>query len=206
MKEINVVILLFDDVDALDFAGPYEVFNLSTYAEADVEKLFTNRLKRKPFRVRTVSKDGAAIAVHNGLNVTPDFSFTTCPDFDLLIVPGGPLKAIQRGLADEETVDWIASHKEKTVASVCTGAFFLAKAGLLEGRSATTNRVATKWLEQMFPNVQVKTGVRYVDEGSVVTSGGVSSGIHMSLHLVRTLFDEEMANRSAQTIEFEWKG
>lgn len=199
----RVGILLFNYVDVLDFAGPYEVFNLTTYKDSDVKKLFSNKLDEKPFKVSTVSHDGSQITVHNGLKVTPDYSFSDCPDFDLIVIPGGPWQAMKSVARNNEIIDWIASHQDKLVASVCTGAFFVAKAGLLEGKKATTNRAALDLFASSFPNIEVVQNVKYVDEDSVITSAGISAGINMALHIVSKLLDEEASKRTAYTIEFE---
>lgn len=201
LKKYNVGILLFDYVDALDFTGPYEVFNLTTYNENDVKKLLSNNLEDKPFTVNTVSQDGQQITVHNGLKVVPDYSFSDAPTFDIIIVPGGPLKAIKLVQSNKEIINWIESYQDKIVASVCTGSFFLAKAGLLNGKKATTHRIALNLLERGFPEVKVIRGVKFVDEGNVITSAGISSGIQMALHIVSKLFGEETAQRTAHTME-----
>lgn len=203
MKQYHVGILLFDHVDALDFAGPYEVFNLTTYHQNDVKRLFNNTLEEKPFLVHTVSHDGLQVTVHNGLKVTPDYCFADSPSFDFVIIPGGPLKAMKGVSQNQEIIKWIESYQNKLVASVCTGAFFVAQAGLLDGKKATTNRVALRLLERQFPTVDVIDGVKFVDEGNVVTSAGISAGIQMALHLVRRLFDDETAKRTAHTIELD---
>ncbi|WP_062050392.1 DJ-1/PfpI family protein [Bacillus sp. JCM 19034] len=195
--------LLFDYVDALDFTGPYEVFNLTTYSNSDVKKLFSNNLEEKPFKVSTVSQDGKQITVHNGLQVKPDYSFSDAPVYDIVVVPGGPLKALKLVESNEEIITWIENYKDKIVASVCTGAFFLAQAGILNGKKATTNRLALNLLERSFPKVEVIRGVKYVDEGNVITSAGISAGIQMALHVVSKLFDEETAKRTAHTIELD---
>ncbi|NEU31324.1 DJ-1/PfpI family protein [bacterium LRH843] len=205
MNQFNVGILLFDDVDALDFAGPYEVFNLSTYKDEDVGKLFMNQLdeNEKPFLVSTISENGESIRVHNGLIIQPDFSFKNSPDFDVIVIPGGPLSAILTIQDNQRIINWIASYgKEKLVTSVCTGAFFLAKAGLLQEKSATTNKAALDFFEKSYPDVNVVKEVKYVDQGNVVTAAGISAGINMTLHVVKKLFDETMSKRTANTIEF----
>ncbi|TSB45936.1 DJ-1/PfpI family protein [Alkalicoccobacillus porphyridii] len=202
-RNYHVGILLFDYVDALDFSGPYEVFNLTTFNESDVMKLFTNTLDKKPFKVSTISHYGKQITVHNGLKVLPDYSLANAPTFDIIIVPGGPLKAIKLVEKNQEIINWIAGYKDKLVASVCTGAFFLAKAGLLHGKKATTNRSALDLLNIRYPYIEVIRGTKYVDEGNIITSAGVSAGIQMALHVVRKLFDEETARRTAHTIELD---
>ncbi|GAF63554.1 AraC family transcriptional regulator [Bacillus sp. TS-2] len=203
LKKYHVGILLFDYVDALDFSGPYEVFNLTTYEEKDVIKLFANKLENKPFSVSTVSRDGNQITVHNGLRVQPDYSFLNAPHFDIIIVPGGPLRAMKNVEKNEDIINWIKSYENEIIASVCTGAFFLAKAGLLSGKKATTNRVALDMLEKGFPDIDVIRGVKFVDEGNIVTSAGISAGIQMALYLVSKLFDKTTADRTAYTIELD---
>ncbi|EZH65256.1 AraC family transcriptional regulator [Bacillaceae bacterium JMAK1] len=202
-KTYEVGILLFDYVDVLDFAGPFEVFNLTVFRENDVNKLFTNRLDSKPFHVSTVSEDGQTVTAHNGLRVTPNYGFDNHPAFDIIIVPGGPLKAMQLVQQNKKIINWINVHREQLIASVCTGAFFLGQAGLLTGKQATTNRVALSMLERTFDDVEVIRGVKYVDAGQVITSAGISAGIQMSLHVVERLFDEETAKRTARTIEID---
>ncbi|GIN93900.1 AraC family transcriptional regulator [Siminovitchia terrae] len=205
MKQFHVGILLFNEVDAMDFVGPYEVFNLSTYKDSDVQKLFLNQLglEEKPFIVNTVSEDGKPITVHNGLRVHPDYCFQTAPDFDIIVVPGGPYRAIKTVSQNKQIMNWISHQsKEKLILSVCTGAFFLAQAGLLQGKQATTNQTALDLLEKSYPKVEVVRGVKFVDQGNVVTAAGISAGIDMSLHIVGRLLNEEAGIRTAQTIEY----
>ncbi|WP_340084712.1 DJ-1/PfpI family protein [Siminovitchia sp. FSL H7-0308] len=205
MKQFHVGILIFDDVDAMDFVGPYEVFNLSTNKESDVPKLFLNQLplKEKPFLVNTVSVDGEPITVHNGLKVQPDFSFDTAPGFDVIVVPGGPYRAIKNVSGHASIIDWITQQSKKSlIVSVCTGAFLLAKAGLLNGKKATTNQAALHLLQKSYPEIEVIRDVKYIDQGDIVTSAGISSGIDMSLYIVERLLDEEAAIRTANTIEY----
>ncbi len=205
MKQIHVGILLFDDVDVLDFAGPYEVFNLTTYNDGDVNKLFMNKLEieEKPFKVSTISEDGASIKVHNGLTVQPDYGFDNAPSFDVIVVPGGPYRAIKTITSNKKIINWIANQaKDKLVTSVCTGALFLAEAKILEGKQATTNRSALELMGRNYPNVEVVRDVKYVDQGNVVTSAGISAGINMALYVVGKLLNEEASIRTANTIEF----
>lgn len=203
MKTYEVGILLFDGVDALDFVGPYEVFKMTTFHEKDLKKLLTSHLDHKPFNVHSVSFDGKSIVANHGLEISPQFSFKTAPTFDILIVPGGTLKTIQTVMKTNEIVAWIKTHQHTLIASVCTGAIVLAETGLLDMKKATTNRVAIKLMERSYPDISVLKNVKYVDEGSIITSAGVSSGMNMALHLVERLLGEETANRTRETIEFE---
>ncbi|MCJ8008292.1 DJ-1/PfpI family protein [Lederbergia wuyishanensis] len=205
MKQFHVGILLFNDVDAMDFVGPYEVFNLSTYKDSDVSKLFLNQLdvKDKPFKVNTVSQDGELITVHNGLKIHPDYSFKTAPSFDIVVIPGGPYRAVKTVSHNEKVINWIANQQDdKLILSVCTGALFLAKAGLLNGKQATTNQAALDLLEKSYPEVEVIGGVKFVDQGNVVTAAGISAGIDMSLHVVGRLLGNDAATRTANAIEY----
>ncbi|XOQ13601.1 MAG: DJ-1/PfpI family protein [Shouchella clausii] len=104
---------------------------------------------------------------------------------------------------NEEIIRWIKSYEKKTIASVCTGAFFLAQAGILNGKKATTNRTALNLLEKNFPDIEVIRGVKYVDEGNVITSAGISAGIQMALHVVGKRLGTETARRTAYTIELD---
>ncbi|AIC93317.1 DJ-1/PfpI family protein [Shouchella lehensis] len=204
-RTYQVAILLFDYVDALDFAGPYEVFTMSVFSEGDVRKLFMNQLalKDKPFQVFTVSKEGESITAHNGLKVIPDYSFKNCPAFDVLLVPGGPIKAMKNVMEDQQIIGWIGAQPHALIASVCTGSFFLGKAGLLDGKDATTNQSALSLFGRTFEKVNVVTGRRYIDTGSVVTSAGITAGISMTLSLVERLYGKEMRDRTIQILELE---
>ncbi|MCM3761951.1 DJ-1/PfpI family protein [Alkalihalobacillus oceani] len=203
-NQYNVGILLFDHVDALDFAGPYEVFNMTTYEREDVNHLLKGDLPRekKPFLVHTVSENGQDVHVNHGLIVSPDYSLANCPSFDVIIVPGGPLKAITAVSQNKAIIDWIASYHDKLIASVCTGALFVAQSGALAGKRATTHHSALRLLETRHPDIDVVREGKFVDEGTVVTSAGVSAGINMALHVVKKLLGEETAHRTASTINF----
>jgi transcriptional regulator GlxA family with amidase domain len=190
----NVGLLLFNEVEVLDFAGPFEVFSITEFPE--------NR--EKAFHVKTVSQHGDLIKARNGLMVKPDYSFETATSFDILIVPGG-YGAEEIEIHNSEVIQWIQeqSTKVELLTSVCTGAFLLAKAGLLDGKSATTHWMDLNRLETEYPNVKVLRNKRYVDEGNIITSGGISSGIHMSFHVIRRLISEEIALNTAKRMEYE---
>lgn len=194
-KPKSVGIVLFNEVEVLDFTGPYEVFSL---AQAGWDS-------GKAFRVRTVSQHGITIASHGGLKVQPDCSFETAPRFDILIVPGGYGARVIEA-RNEAMLEWLKESFEEAeiMASVCTGAFVLAKAGLLDGHAATTHWQHLDELEAEFPSVTVQRGVRYVDEGKVVTSAGVSAGIDMSLHIVERLLGRAAAVGTAKGMEYNY--
>lgn len=193
----SVGICLFPEVEVLDFAGPYEVF---TTASRVAPRL---RVGPDPFQVFTLSRGAAPVRARAGLEVMADFPLHAHPPIDVLVVPGGVVGA---ELEHAALIDWIAQvHVGTTVtASVCTGAFLLAKAGLLRGRAATTHWEDIADLRAMFPDVQVQAGPRWVDEGRVVTSAGISAGIDMSLHLVHRLAGRRLAEAAARQMDVAW--
>ncbi len=192
-RQWRVGIFLFDDVEVLDFAGPFEVFSV-TEIEND----------QQPFVVETVSEKGNLVIATNGLKVQPDYSFDNVPRFDILIIPGG-LGAREREMYNDNVINWI-TNQMKTVqlmTSVCTGALLLAKAGLLNGKMATTHWASLERLKIEFPQVEVQREVKFVDEGNIITSGGISAGINMSFHIVKRLLGSEVAQNTAKIMEYE---
>ena len=195
---IRVGIFLFDDVEVLDFAGPYEVFTTASRMAAR-----RNPAQAEPFTVVTLAAT-PQVCARAGLTVLADQALDNTPPLDLLIVPGGVVDA---ELQKPEVVQWVATQSATAqwTASICTGAFLLAAAGLLDGRPATTHWEDLADLQTRFPNVTVKEGVRWVDDGNVLTSGGISAGIHLSLHLVARLAGQELAVITARQMEFDWE-
>jgi transcriptional regulator GlxA family with amidase domain len=194
-----VGIYLFDEVEVLDFAGPFEVFSTASRVKA--------RLRPdapKPFEVFTLADHQRAITARGGLVVQPRFAITGHPTIDVLVIPGGIVTAeLQR----TEVLRWIAqtARSSTVTASVCTGAFLLGGAGMLRGKSVTTHWEDIADLRTLFPEADVQTGSRWVDTGQVITSAGISAGIDMSLHLVARLESEELALRTALQMEFAWR-
>lgn len=198
----NVGIFVFNDVEVLDFAGPYEVFTTASRVFQREQPAGSD-----PFTVFTIGKTQGKIQdtvrARAGLKIFPDYRLEAHPEIDLLLIPGGVVTA---ELTDPEVIRWIAdtaSHASLT-ASICTGAFLLAKAGLLDGRSATTHWEDIADLRSMFPSVHVLEGRRWVDEGHIVTSAGISAGIDMSLHLVERIINRRLAEQTARQMEFDW--
>lgn len=194
LKHWNIGILLFNDVEVLDFAGPFEVFSITTDSTT-TQKLFT---------VNTVAQTKSIINARNGLKILPDYDFNDCPNLDILIVPGG-YGAEEIELHNEVLLSWIQNKRKKCdiTASVCTGAFLLAQAGLLDGKQATTHWMDTDRLEKEYPNIKVLREVKYVDETNIITSAGISAGIHMSFHLLKKLVGEEVAMTTAKRMEYD---
>lgn len=194
----NVAILLFDGVEVLDFAGPYEVFS-RTRLQPGVASRRSD--ESAPFRVFTVARTRDHVAATGGLRVVPDHAFGDVPRVDLLVVPGGfgtrPL------LDDRATLDWIGrvANAAQYVTSVCTGALLLAKAGLLRDRRATTHWGSHDLLASLEPTLTVERERRVVHDG-IITSAGVAAGIDMALSVVELLHGKDVADETAKYIEF----
>jgi transcriptional regulator GlxA family with amidase domain len=195
----NVGIFLFYDVEVLDFAGPFEVFSTASRVKQRLEPDAP-----EPFKVRTIGKNTRGVAARGSLMVVPFDDFEIHDPVDVLIVPGG---IVTKELERRDTIEWIAkvASTAELTASVCTGAFLLAKAGLLDGKTVTTHWEDIADLRAMFPALTVKENVRWVDEGNIITSAGISAGIDMSLHIVARLEGEELAVKTARQMEFDWK-
>ncbi len=200
MERTNVGILLFDDVEVLDFAGPFEVFSRVRTVPGPESR---RSEESAPFEVFTVARTAAPVRAVGGLAVLPRYGFADAPRIDLLLVPGGwGTRAL---LADEETLAWLAERAAaaRLVTSVCTGALVLGKLGLLDGRRATTHWAALDLLAALSPATAVERDRRWVDDG-VVTSAGVAAGIDMAFHLVARLCGDEVARETARYIEYPW--
>ncbi|WP_230981251.1 DJ-1/PfpI family protein [Echinicola salinicaeni] len=191
-ERTNVGILIFNEVEVLDFAGPFEVFSIT---ENDNQKLFN---------VTTISETGEMVSAKNGLKIQPDADFTHCPELDILIVPGG-YGAEEIEIKNKNVIEWIKSQKEtvKIIASVCTGAFLLAECGLLDHKKATTHWMDLLRLEKDYPKIEVVKNTRFVDENDIITSGGISSGINMSFHIIKRLFGFQIAATTAKRMEYD---
>jgi transcriptional regulator GlxA family with amidase domain len=198
METINVGILLFDNVEVLDFAGPFEVFS-RTRLQPGVEARRSE--EGAPFQVFTVARTRDPVTATGGLTVVPRHGFADAPRIDLLVVPGG--FGTRRLLNDEETLGWIrrTAAAARQVTSVCTGALLLARAGLLQGRRATTHWASLDLLDSLGAGVTVERASRVVDDG-VITSAGVASGMDMAFYIVETLFGREVADETARYIEY----
>jgi transcriptional regulator GlxA family with amidase domain len=200
MDKLSVGILIFDDVEVLDFAGPFEVFSRTrTVAGADSRRTDDSA----PFEVFTVGRSHDPITAIGGLTVTPRYSWASAPAIDLLVVPGGfGTRAL---LNDEATLNWIreTAARARQVTSVCTGALLLAKIGLLHGKRATTHWAGLDLLPSIDPTIQVQRDQRVVHDG-VFTSAGVSAGIDMSFAVVEQICGRAVAAETAHYIEYPW--
>jgi transcriptional regulator GlxA family with amidase domain len=194
----NVGILIFPDVEILDFCGPFEVFASATLP-AETEGGPETRL----FAVFTVAERSELVACRGGLLVQPNHTLADHPPLDLVVVPGG--YGTRREQENPVVLDWIARQRRSgaLTTSVCTGAFLLGAAGLLDGRRATTHWTTIDGLRANHPKTDVLADARVVDEGEIITSAGVSAGIDMALHVVRRLHGDEVARRTARDMEYE---
>jgi transcriptional regulator GlxA family with amidase domain len=189
----RVCIVVFDEVEVLDFCGPFEVFSVTG-----------GRQGMTPFEVCTTSEDGERITTRGGLSVNPTHSFQNCPRPDILLIPGG--MGTRREMNNPVLLSWLRSNAQSAelILSVCSGALVLAKAGLLNGLSATTHHCALDELRAISPDIAVDGGKRFIDNGRVIVSAGISAGIDMSLHVVARLLGREQALETARYMELEW--
>lgn len=197
---LTVGILVFDDVEILDFSGPYEVFSTASRVHGRTNG---NGMSTNLFQCFLVAPSMRPVRTRGGMTVLPDCVLLPSSEIDVLLVPGGDVSAI---LNDDAVIEWIAEQSFGTMitASVCTGAFLLAKAGLLNGLNATTHWEDQDDLQAGFPTLTVQRDVAWVDCGKVVTSGGISAGVDMSLHLVERLAGRSLATATAKQMEYRW--
>lgn len=183
-KNITICFYLYDGVEVLDFAGPMEVFS---YAG---------------FKVFTVAKTKAPLRSQGILKVLPDYSIVDAPPADIFAVFGGDDDVATN---DPEVISWIKSRDKKTKSyfSVCTGAFILGKAGLLDHLQVTTFHRSIENLQKAVPSAKVLSNVRYVDNGRIITTAGISAGIDGALHLVAKLKGKEEAMKIAANMEYD---
>jgi transcriptional regulator GlxA family with amidase domain len=196
----TVGIFVFDDVEVLDFAGPFEVFS-RTRTVAGSESRRTD--DSAPFETFTVARSRDAITAIGGLTVLPRHSWADAPAIDILVVPGGfGTRAL---LQDEPALAWIrdTAARARQVTSVCTGALLLAKLGLLKGKRATTHWAGLDLLASIDPTIHVQRERRVVHDG-IFTSAGVSAGIDMSFAVVEQICGREVALETAHYIEYPW--
>lgn len=189
----NIGIYIYQDAEVLDFSGPFEVFSTAS------------RLTDTPvFNVFLVAQDLSPVRARGGYSINPDYTIHKHPAIDVLLIPGG---VHTHELNKPDVIHWVqtTSTSAAYVTSVCTGAFILAKAGLLAGLNVTTHWEDIDDLRSSFSELNVIEGVRWVDEGKYVTSAGISAGIDMSLHLVAKIIDSQLAVRTAKQMDFEWR-
>ncbi|MBT7204454.1 MAG: DJ-1/PfpI family protein [Deltaproteobacteria bacterium] len=188
---MNIGIYIYDQAEVLDFSGPFEVFSVA------------NRLAKLGWSIWLIGVSENLVEARGAFKVMPHYSIQNVPALDLLIVVGGVhLEEVHK----REVIDWITETAEKVqvVVSICTGAFLLAEAGLLDGLEVTTHWEEILDLQRNYPNLQVREGVRWIEQGKLFTAAGISAGIDLSLELVSKFAGEELAERTAQQMEYAW--
>ena len=187
----HVGILVFDDVEVLDFAGPFEVFAVADELSGHAA-----------FNVFTMAPRPGVVRANNGLKVVPDYTVDDCPVPSVLVVPGGfGTRALMRNSVIMEWIHRAAGRSEVTL-SICTGALLLAKAGLLDGLRVTTHHELLGMLGELAPLAVVDPGARFHDNGAIVTAAGISAGIDASLHVVGRLLGAGSAEGTATYMEY----
>ncbi len=196
MNRKRVGILIFPDVEVLDFTGPFEVFSVTCLNE---EK---RREEPSPFELLLVAQEEGPVVASGGLRVLPDCTMEDCPPLDILVVPGG--WGTRKEINNSHLINWIAARGKEveTLTSVCTGSMLLGRAGLLDGRHATTHWRVLDWMRESFPNVTVEEKLHVVEEDHVLTSAGISAGIDMALRVVVRYFGEPVARTTARYMEY----
>ena len=195
-KVRNVGIMLFEGAELLDFAGPYEAFSSARYADGTF-----------CFNTFSVGQAEGSITSNNGLPCGIEYDFEGAPNIDILVVPGG--QGTRTEIDNPVAIDWIkdVAGRAELMTSVCTGSFLMAKAGFLDGKKATTHWGSIERMRETFPETEVLEQVRFVDDGFVVSSAGVSAGIDMSLHVIERLCGRDAAASSARLMEYDyWPG
>jgi transcriptional regulator GlxA family with amidase domain len=191
MKKLNVAILIFENVELLDFAGPFEVFSVTS-------ELNQHRM----FNTFTVSENNKIIKSVNGLKVLPDYNYTNHPFIDVLIIPGGIGSKIE--MNNSITLDWVKNVNSMCayILSICTGARILGKINLLDNIESTTHHENFEELQSIAPLTKINKEVRFTRLGRILTSGGISAGIDLSLFLIETLFGKETKEKTIKYMEY----
>ncbi len=189
---MNIGIYIYDNAEVLDFSGPFEVFSVA------------KRLAENDWNVFLISEKGSAITARGNYLIQPHYSISNHPELDILLVVGGVhTEEVKKG----NVIRWISKNSEsaKITASVCTGCFLLAEAGLLNGLSVTTHWEDIPDLRSQYPLLNVLENQRWVQAGKYLTSGGISAGMDMSLFLVSELESTELAEKTAKQMEYRWE-
>ena len=193
----RVAVALFEGFTVLDVYGPVQAFASCRLVQPDG--------KRRPFfEIFTMARESGQIKTGEGPATWAEWSFEKAPDYDILLIPGG--FGSRAAVGDPSFLERLAqaSRRAQITTTVCTGSALLARTGLLDGRPATSNKIAWDWVTQQGPRVLWKRKARWVDDGNVLTSSGVSAGIDMALSLIARLHGREMALTSARNMEYVW--
>lgn len=196
-KPLTVGIFIFNDVEVLDFTGPFEVFSTSRQLRGDRQEFLYN--------VCLIGSSNIPIITQGGMEVIPQFSIFSHPKLDRLIVPGG--HGTRLLMHDSQIIDWLGSFDPKSthLASVCTGCLLLASAGHLKGKRATTHWSALDMMEETFPEVRVDREHHMIIDETVFTSAGISAGIDLALQMVRIDYGDDQAQWTARHMEYNFE-
>lgn len=198
MERKRVGIVVFEDIEVLDFCGPFEVFSAT---RLDEEK---RREEPSPFEVLLVAEKIAPVVTSGGMKVIPDHAFASCPKLDILVVPGG--WGTRKELHNPVMIDWLRNRaaEVETLTSVCTGAMLLGATGALDGHRATTHWRSLDWMRESFPAVTVDYEQHVVEDGSIITCAGISAGIDMALKVMARYCGEAVARATARHMEYPY--
>ena len=198
MQRKQVGIVVYDEVEVLDFCGPFEVFSATRLNEE------TRRDEPSPFNVFLVAEARSPVVAAGGLKVVPDHDLGSCPHLDILLVPGG--RGFRRQMNNDRLLSWISerSRQVETLASVCTGALLLGKAGLLDGKRATTHWNQLDSMQALFPKITVEKKLHFVEDGEIFTSAGIAAGMDMSLRVVARHYGVDVARATSRHMEFPY--
>lgn len=190
---LNIGIYIYPQAEVLDFSGPFEVFSTASRIAGS----------QQLFRVFLIAQSKHPVSARGGFRVCPQHTIRNHPELDLLIIAGG---VHTDEMQKPAVISWIAQQAKTSclIASVCTGAFLLAKAGVIEQQKVTTHWQDIDDLQQQFAKLQVEKNVRWVEQGDVITSAGISAGIDMSLYLVSKLHNQTLAEKTARQMEYSW--
>ena len=187
-RKRTIGVVLFEDFELLDVFGPLEMFGMAA----------------EHFEIRLISEASGVVASRQGPKSVIDDQLSEAPAFDVLFVPGGT--GTRREVDNQVLLDWLKerSQQAELVASVCTGSALLAKAGVLDGVRATTNKMAFGWAASQSEKVRWQKQARWVEDGKFFTSSGVSAGIDMSLAVIAKLVSQQAAEEAANFAEYSW--
>lgn len=196
MDRKRIGIIIFDDVEVLDFCGPFEVFSLTRLNE---ERF---REDPSPFEVLLVAQFDRPVTTTGGMRVLPDATFDNCPTLDILVVPGG--WGTRSEMKNDAMLLFVVARaaQAETLTSVCTGSLILGSAGLLDGLRATTHWRSLGLMQGLFPKIMVDSESHVVEQGKVITSAGISAGIDMALTVVKRYYGETIARATARNMEY----
>jgi transcriptional regulator GlxA family with amidase domain len=192
----KVGMLIFPNIELLDFCGPYEVF--STFHFDENKKT----LEPSPFEIYLIAENGGMIKTRAGVQVAAEYTLDNHPPFDILVVPGG--WGTRAEINNEKIINWIkkVAQNVELITAVCTGSMLLGKAGLLKGKHATTHWNSLPWMKEELPDTLVEDAYHIVEDGNVITSAGISAGIDMALKVVQKYYGDDVARSTARYMEY----